>query len=99
MIDWVFKLLVIAFVIWVMWSILQPRYLFEIRVVGGQPHVRRGKVTAQFLGLLTAVCEEYGVGQGWVGGVQRGRLVALRFSHHFSPGLQQRLRNEWQTLG
>jgi hypothetical protein len=99
MFDWVIKILVISFVIWVMWSILQPRYVFEIRVNGGQPRVRRGKVTARFLGRLTAVCEEYGVGRGWIGGVQHGRLVALRFSHHFSPGLQQRLRNEWLTLG
>jgi hypothetical protein len=99
MFEWVIKILVISFVIWVMWSILQPRYVFVIWVNRGQPRVGRGKVTARFLGRLTTVCEESGVGRGWVGGVQRGRQVALKFSHHFSPGLQQRLRNEWLTLG
>jgi hypothetical protein len=41
------------------------------------------------------VCQEAGVAQGWIGGVQRGRKIVLRFSRHFPPSPQQRLRNEW----
>jgi hypothetical protein len=99
MVEWGVKILVIAFVTWMIWSVLQPRYVFEIRVVGGQPSIRAGKVTTAFLGRVAAVCQESGVIQGWIGGVRHGRRVALRFSRHFPPGSQQRLRNEWQTAG
>jgi hypothetical protein len=97
--EWFVKVLVISFVIWVIWSVLQPRYVFEIRIDGGQPSLRRGKVTAAFLGRVAAVCQESGVVRGWIGGVLHGRRVALRFSRHFPPGAQQRLRNEWQAAG
>ena len=95
MTEWLVKILVLGVAVWIGWSLLQTRYVFEIRVRSGQPHVRRGKVTAAFLGRVTAVCRDSGVAWGWVGGVQRGRRVALRFSRHFPPGAQQRLRNEW----
>jgi hypothetical protein len=97
--EWIVKALVIGFVAWVVWSILQPRYLFEIRIKGGQPHVRKGKVTPAFLGRVAEACHAGGVAQGWVGGVQHGRRTALRFSRDFPPGLQQRLRNQWHAAG
>jgi len=93
--DWVVNALVIGFAIWVIWSLLQPRYVFEIRVEGGQPYVRKGKVTKAFLARVVEVCKESGVPRGWIGGVLQGQRVALRFSRHFPPGPQQRLRNEW----
>jgi len=93
--DWVVKVLVIGFAAWVIWSILQPRYVFVIRVEGGRPYVRKGKVTTAFLGRVVAVCRESGVIRGWIGGVLQGRRIALRFSRHFPPGPRQRLRNEW----
>jgi hypothetical protein len=94
--EWVLKALVIGFVAWLAWSVFQTKYVFEIRVAGGQPHVRKGKVTASFLGMVAEVCRESGVARGWIGGVPHGRRIALRFSRHFPPGPQQRLRNEWQ---
>jgi hypothetical protein len=97
--DWVIKVLLIAFVAWMIWSLVQPRYVFEIRIAGGQPSVRKGKVTDAFLGRVTVVCQESDVGRGWIGGVPHGRRVALRISHHFPPDAQQRLRNEWTLAG
>jgi hypothetical protein len=97
--EWVVRALVIGFVAWLLWSVLQSRYAFEIRVVGGQPRVRKGKVTAAFLGRVADVCREGGVARGWIGGVRYRTRTALRFSRHFSPALRQRLRNEWQSAG
>jgi hypothetical protein len=97
--EWLIKALVIAIAAWVVWSILQSRYVFEIRIKGGQPRVRRGKVTPAFLVLVAEACQTDGVARGWIGGVQRGRRTALRFSCEFPPGLQQRLRNAWQAAG
>jgi Protein of unknown function (DUF3634) len=95
MVEYLLEILLLAFVGWVVWMLLQPRYVFEIRVQGRQPVVRKGKVTAAFLAEVAAVCRESGVASGWVGGVQQGKRVALRFSRHFPPGAQQRLRNGW----
>lgn len=97
--EWVIKILVVGFAGWVIWSLLQPRYVFEICVEGGRPSIRRGKVTKAFLHRAALVCQECGVARGWIGGVRRGRCVALRFSRHFPSGPQQRLRNEWLAAG
>ena|SRR5262245_59550644 len=97
--EWVIKALAIGFVAWMIWAVVQPRYVFKIHVEGGRPHVRKGKVTTAFLGLVAEVCRESGVARGWIGGVPHGRRIALRFSRHFPPGPQQRLRNEWQLSG
>jgi hypothetical protein len=94
-VEWILKALVIGFFAWAAWSLLQPRYLFEIRIRGGQARVSKGKVTQAFLGRVAEACRDSGVDRGWLGGVQQGRRTVLRFSRHFSPGLQQRLRNEW----
>ena len=91
-------ILLLAFVGWVVWMLVQPRYVVEIRVRGGRPEVRKGKVTAAFLAEVAAICRESGVSSGWVGGVRQGKRVALRFSRHFPPGAQQRLRNEWMLV-
>jgi hypothetical protein len=95
MAEWVGKFVVAGIALFVMWSILKSRYTFEICIKGGTPHIRKGKVTSDFLASVADACRESGVTLGWIGGVPHGRRVALRFSRHFSPGLQQRLRNEW----
>jgi hypothetical protein len=97
--DLAIKVVVIGFAAWVIWAVLQPRYVFEIRIDGGQPRVRKGKVTAAFLDEVAETCQDAGVARGWIGGVADGRRVALRFSRHFPSGLQQRLRNAWQAAG
>jgi hypothetical protein len=93
--EWLVKILVIGIAVWVLWAFLQPRYVFKIRINCGQPCIRKGRVTSAFLGRVAAVCQENGVVRGWIGGVQQGRRIALRFSRQFPPGSQQRLRNEW----
>jgi hypothetical protein len=93
--EWVVKALVIGFGAWVIWKLLQPQYVFEIRINRGQPSIRKGKVTTTFLGQVAAVCQECGVVQGWIAGVRQGPRIALRFSRTFPSGPQQRLRNEW----
>jgi hypothetical protein len=93
--EWLVKALVVSFVVWVFWSFVQPQYVFVIRISRGQPSIRKGRVTRAFLQRVSAVCQEGGVVRGWIGGVQRGRRIALRFSRQFPPGPQQRLRNEW----
>jgi Protein of unknown function (DUF3634) len=95
MVELTIKALVLGAFVWAAWSMLQTRYAFEIRIKDGTPQVRRGKVTATSLKRVADVCQEAGVAQGWIGGVQRGRKIALRFSRHFPPGPRQRLRNEW----
>jgi hypothetical protein len=97
--DWAIKALVIGFFAWMIWSIVHAQYAFEIRIQGGRPRLRKGKVTSAFLGQVAEVCRESGVARGWIGGARRGRRIALRFSHHFPPGPRQRLRNEWQAVG
>jgi hypothetical protein len=93
--EWIVKVLVIGLAFWLIWSFLQPRYVFWIRIHRGHPSVRKGKVTSLFLSRVASVCQESGVMRGWIGGVRQGRRVALRFSRHIPPGSQQRLRNEW----
>ena len=62
--EWVVKALVIGFVAWVIWSVLQPRFVFEIRIEGGRASVRKGKVTTAFLGRVAAVRGPRGLGAG-----------------------------------
>jgi hypothetical protein len=83
---------------WGVWAAVQPRYDWKIRIAGGRPLVRKGKVTAAFLSHVADVCRETGVSRGRIGGERRGRRVALRFSRDFPPGSQQRLRNEWLAM-
>ena len=99
MAEWLTRALVIAFVAWVAWHFLQARFVFQIRIDAGQPRVRRGRVTPAFLGRVAAACKDAGISRGWVGGVPHGRHIVLRFSRNFPPGLRQRLRNEWHTVG
>jgi hypothetical protein len=74
---------------------LAPRFQFMIQIVRGEWRVTKGKVPAEFLDSLREACREFNVHTGWVGGVRRGKAIALRFSHHFPPPCQQRLRNAW----
>ena len=92
-------LLLIGLVAGVVWLVLRPRYHFEIRIEGGVPRVRRGKVTADLLREVQAVCAEAGVRRAWVGGRRHGRRVRLAFSRGMPPSCRQRLRYLWLVLG
>lgn len=96
--EWVVRIVAVALVAWGIWTVAQSRYAFVIRIENGRPSVRKGKVTRGFLGVVSEVCRDDGVPRGWIGGVPHGNRVALRFSTHFPPGTQQRLRNQWQVM-
>jgi hypothetical protein len=96
--ELVAKAFLVCFIVWVFWYILRPRYLFEIQLEGGHPCVRRGKVTAAFLGQVGDACQAGGVTEGWIVGVRDGRFSRLRFSSRMPRGVQQQLRNQWPGL-
>ena len=66
-----------------------------MKIDQGEPRVTRGKVHAEFLDNIRAICREYSLTAGWIGGVEQGKSIALRFSRSIPPGCQQRLRNIW----
>jgi Protein of unknown function (DUF3634) len=86
---------VIAIVVAILQAALVPRYQFVIQINGDQISVTKGKVQADFLDDAREVCGEFRITSGWIGGVRRGKSVALRFSGNIPPACQQRLRNVW----
>jgi hypothetical protein len=74
---------------------LQPRYLFMLRIQNGAIRLASGKVTKAIFEEIGQAARESGVTRGWIGGVRRGRHVALVFSRGIPPAFQQRLRNLW----
>src|SRR5687767_12364480 len=83
----------------VLYLACRPRYVFLVRVVNGETRVSTGKVTSAFLTQLAETCGRTGVQRGWVGGVLRGKRVALRFSRSIPTDCRQRLRNLWALHG
>ncbi len=98
MVEWLLRALFFGFLVWLGWFLMQPTYVFVIRISRGKPSVRKGRVTRMFQDHVAAVCREGDIIRGWIGGVRQGRRVALRFSRNFSPGLQQMVRNEWVNV-
>jgi|SRR6516164_5389324 hypothetical protein len=96
--EFAIKILVVAVGGWVIWSVMQSRYAFKIRIRNAQPKITHGKVTANFLARLKNTCSEEGIQNGLVCGHMVGKQIRLTFSKQFSRPLQQRLRNEWPTL-
>jgi hypothetical protein len=89
------NLLLLALLAVGFWWAIQPQYAFVVQIDDGSPRVARGKVTPTFLRTVQEVCGRAGVARGWVGGVRRGRRVALAFSRDFPASCQQQLRNLW----
>jgi uncharacterized protein DUF3634 len=88
---------VMAIVGVILQAALMPRFQFLVQIDGDNFKVTKGKVRAEFLDEARAVCREHGVTSGWIGGVKRGKSVALKFSRGFPPNCAQRLRNIWFT--
>jgi len=101
MIEFGIQLVVLAVVLAIMGVIahnaLMPRFHFLVRIHGDAIEIVKGKVGADFLAAVSEVCREQGITSGWIGGVKRGKSVALRFSNNIPPNCQQRLRNIWFT--
>jgi len=99
MFDTLTQLVIVALAGAIIFAILvaafAPHYHFVITIKHGEPRVTKGKVQADFLDQVREVCKEHRVTSGWIGGVKRGKSIALRFSHRIPRGCQQRLRNIW----
>jgi hypothetical protein len=99
MLEIAVQLVIAAAVLAVVFSLLQsalaPRFHFLVQISAGELRVTKGKVSAEFLDNVREVCRDFGVTSGWIGGVKRGKAIALKFSRHFPPPSQQRLRNIW----
>jgi hypothetical protein len=93
------KLLLIGLVFGLAWSAFQPRYVFLLRIERGEPRIAKGKVTPAFLQQVSEIGRRAGVTPGWVGGVWRGRRIALVFSRSWPSSCQQQLRNQWVLEG
>jgi hypothetical protein len=102
MLDTLTQLAILALAGVIIYAILvttfAPRYHFVITIKHGEPRVTKGKVQADFLDQVREVCHEHRITSGWVGGVKRGKSIALRFSRKIPRGCQQRLRNIWFTV-
>ncbi len=88
---------VLVIVAAILQAALRPNFQFMIQINGEQLNVTKGKVRGDFLEEARDVCREYGVTTGWIGGVKRGKSIALKFSRDIPPTCQQRLRNIWFT--
>jgi Protein of unknown function (DUF3634) len=96
--NWL-NLLVVAVIGVALYWLVQPRYVFVIRINNSGTRTVRGKVTVQFLQLVEETCGQHGVVRGWVGGVMQRQRVALAFSHNIPAACRQRLRNVWTLHG
>ncbi len=82
----------VAFVIW---AILQSRYLFVIQIRVGKVVRSRGRVPQFFLEDVEAICRENPSFTGTIRGLSRGKQIRLVFSSRIPGNLQQRFRNAW----
>jgi hypothetical protein len=79
----------------VAWFVLSPQFVFRIRISAGCLRLTQGKLTHDLLAQLTAICREWDIKRGWIGGVRRGRRLTLLFSRSVPPGCRQQIRNLW----
>ncbi|CAN5515513.1 hypothetical protein BH10PLA2_BH10PLA2_33080 [soil metagenome] len=97
MAEWIFKLIGVGLVGWFLWALVQPRYVFLVKIRNGRPRIIKGSMTSAFAEQITNVCQEFEISQGWISGSSHGKLITLHFSRSFPPVPRQRLRNEWQV--
>lgn len=90
-------LIAIAVVAVIVQVALMPRYVFLVQIHGNDVRVTKGKVPGEFVDNIREICREFGIVSGWIGGIKRGKTIALRFSSNFPANCQQRLRNVWFT--
>lgn len=88
-----------GFVIWGLWTIAQPRAVFEIHLLDGTLQVKAGKVTAVFLQAIEEIAETNDVSDAIIRGYPDGRRIRLDFSGDMPSECQQQLRNWWAEHG
>jgi len=79
----------------VAWFVLSPPFVFRIRISNGSPRLTQGRVTRELLTQLAAICQEWDIKRGWMGGAQRGGRVTLLVSRSVPSGCRQQIRNLW----
>jgi hypothetical protein len=89
------KLLTVGLILFVVWLVLQPRYLFTIEIADGKVRKTRGKVPAGFLEDVVSICGENKVRSGSIRALARGKRTSLSFSRQIPGPLGQKLRNAW----
>jgi hypothetical protein len=93
------RIIVVLLVVVGIWWGIRPRYVFFVKIVKGEVLAVQGKVTPSFLARITELSHLEGVIKGWVGGVQHGQNISLRFSRSIPLSCQQKLRNAWTLVG
>src|SRR6476620_1366420 len=88
-----------GFLVWGLWKSSQPRSVFTVRIVDGNPRAVSGKVTPAFLACVQEVVAANGVSRGSIKGYAHGQFIRLGFSREIPAGAQQQLRNWWAASG
>jgi hypothetical protein len=79
------------------WFLFAVRFDFRVRISRGSLRLINGKVPRDGLSELKAICDEWQIKHGWIGGVRRGRRIKLCFSRSVPPGCRQQIRNMWEN--
>jgi hypothetical protein len=98
-VQFLFLLALVLIVVWGLYSAVQPRPVFVVRVEDGKARAVRGKVTPAFLQQIGETCDRHAVRRGVVRGVANGSRIALAFSGDIPPSCRQQLRNIWHLSG
>jgi hypothetical protein len=94
--DILLRLALLAFVLWVVWYVVQPKSVFVIGVVDGNLLVLRGVVPGPMLTEIGRVCHQHRLPKGRIRGIKPfSGPIKLVFSRDFPPGVQQQVRNAW----
>jgi hypothetical protein len=89
------SIVILAILVAVAWFVLSPNFVFRIRISDGSLRLTRGTVRRDFVEQLSAICREWNIQRGWIGGVRRGQRLTLIFSRSVPPGCRQQIRNLW----
>jgi hypothetical protein len=89
------SIVIVAILVAVAWFVLAPDFAFRIRISKGSLRLAKGTVPRDFLDQASAICRQWNIKRGWIGGVRRERRVTLVFSRSVPPGCRQQIRNLW----
>jgi hypothetical protein len=89
------KILIVAGIIFVVWLILQPRYLFAIQIKNGKARRLKGRVPGGFMEDVEHISQENALTSGSIRGIARGKRIGLSFSRQIPRDVCQKLRNAW----
>ncbi len=94
LLELVILVVVVAGVAWLLYAL---RFEFRVRISRGSLRLINGKVTRDGLSELKAICDEWQIKRGWIGGIREGKRIRLSFSRSVPPGCRQQIRNLWEN--